>query len=78
MDVSLCKCCFVVPEKSTKSQEYQSSEGVTSVTMAYVVLIHLMLVCPLIRLLSISMKDDAKRVDRHLLGRCRRQRGVKV
>jgi hypothetical protein len=29
--------------------------------MAYVVLIHLMLVCPLIRLLPIAMKGDAER-----------------
>jgi hypothetical protein len=38
------------------------NEGVTKVTMAYVLLIHLMLICPLIRLLSISMKErNAKR-----------------
>ena len=37
------------------------AEGVASVTMAYVLLIHLMVVCPLIRLLSVSMKENAKR-----------------
>ena len=36
-------------------------EGVASVTLAYVFFIHLMVVCPLIRLLSISMKENAKR-----------------
>jgi hypothetical protein len=36
-------------------------EGIASVTMAYVLLIHLMVVCPLIRLMSISMKESAKR-----------------
>jgi len=37
------------------------AEGVMTVTMAYVVFIHLMLICPLIRCLSISMKRDAPR-----------------
>jgi hypothetical protein len=36
-------------------------EGVASVTLAYVFFIHLMVVCPLIRLLSISMKENVKR-----------------
>jgi hypothetical protein len=36
-------------------------EGVTSVTIAYVLFIHLMVVCPLIRLMSVSMKENAKR-----------------
>ena len=36
-------------------------EGVASVTMAYVLFIHLMVVCPLIRLMSVSMKENAKR-----------------
>jgi hypothetical protein len=30
-------------------------------TMAYVLLIHLMLVCPAIRLVSISIKENAER-----------------
>lgn len=30
-------------------------------TMAYVVLFHLMLVCPAIRFVSISMKENAER-----------------
>jgi len=29
--------------------------------MAYVLFIHLMVVCPLIRLMSVSMKENAKR-----------------
>lgn len=61
MDVALCKCRFVVPAKSAKSPEYQSIEGVISVTMAYAVLINLMLVCPLIRLVSVSLKAGEKR-----------------
>src|SRR5262245_47489694 len=52
VDVALCGGPFVFP---TKSQNV----GVTSVTMACVLVIHLMLVCPLIRLLSISMKERA-------------------
>ena len=40
---------------------FDPDEGVASVTMAYVLLIHLMVVCPLIRLLSVSMKENAKR-----------------
>ena len=44
----------------------------TSMTMASVVLIHLLLICPLIRLLSVWMQTDAKRQS------SRRQRGVKV
>ena len=36
-------------------------EGVASVTLAYVFFIHLIVVCPLIRLLSISMRENAKR-----------------
>jgi hypothetical protein len=36
-------------------------EGVARVTMAYVLFIRLMVVCPLIRLLSVSMKENAKR-----------------
>ena len=36
-------------------------EGIASVTMAYVLFIHLMVVCPLIRLMSVSMKENAKR-----------------
>ena len=31
-----------------------------TLTMAYVVFITLMVVCPLIRLMSVSMKDNAK------------------
>ena len=55
------QCRFVVPAKSTKSQEHQSIEGVISVSMAYAVLITLILVCPLIRLVSVSMKASEKR-----------------
>ena len=47
-------------------------------TMAYVLLIHLMVVCPLIRLLSVSMKDERQASLIDAPGRCRRQRGVKV
>jgi hypothetical protein len=36
-------------------------EGITSVTMACVLFIHLLVVCPLIRLMSVSMKENAKR-----------------
>jgi hypothetical protein len=36
-------------------------EGIASVTMAYVLVIHLLVVCPLIRLMSVSMKENAKR-----------------
>jgi hypothetical protein len=56
VDVALRGGSFVFPAKST----FQN-EGVTSMTMAYVLLIHLMLICPLIRLLSISMKERAAR-----------------
>ena len=56
MDVSLRGGPFVVVAKSTLQ-----SEGVTSMTMAYVLLIHLMVICPLIRLLSISMKERGAR-----------------
>jgi len=62
VDVSLRGGPFVVVAKSTLQ-----SEGVTSMTMAYVLLIHLMVICPLIRLLSISMKErGARRLDHHL------------
>jgi hypothetical protein len=56
VDITLCGGAFVFPAKSTLQ-----SEGVTSMTMAYVLLIHLMLICPLIRLLSISMKERGAR-----------------
>jgi hypothetical protein len=56
VDVSLRGGPFVVVANSTLQ-----NEGATSVTMAYVLLIHLMLICPLIRLLAISMKErDAR------------------
>jgi hypothetical protein len=55
VDVSLCGCLLVVAKSALQN------EGVTSVTMAYVLLIHLMVICPLIRLLSISMKERAAR-----------------
>ena len=49
-------CRFVVATKSALE-----NEGVITVTMASVLLIHLMLICPLTRLLSISMKERAAR-----------------
>jgi hypothetical protein len=51
-------------------------DGAASVTMAYVLLVHLLVICPLIRLLSISMKErTAKRRDQDLpvLASMRRQ-----
>jgi hypothetical protein len=41
--------------------EDELDEGVASVTMAYVLLIDLMVVCPVIRLISVSMKENARR-----------------
>jgi hypothetical protein len=50
VDVSPCAGPFDEPD-----------EGVSIVTMAYVFLINLMVVCPLIRLASISMKASEER-----------------
>ena len=55
---AVCASPFVIYAKSATLQ----NERVTKVTMAYVLLIHLMVICPLIRLLGISMKErKAKR-----------------
>lgn len=61
MEITLFKCGVVVSAKSTKSLNHQPDEGVLGVTMAYVVLITLMVVCPIVRLVSISMKASEKR-----------------
>lgn len=47
-------------KESAKSHEHQSKEGV-SVTMAYAVLITLFLVCPVVRLVSVSLAASEKR-----------------
>ena len=48
-------------KESAKPHEHQSNEGVISVTMAYAVLITLILVCPVIRLVSVSLAASEER-----------------
>jgi hypothetical protein len=43
------------------SRSAAPEQGVSGVTMAQLVLIHLMVICPAIRLVSMSMKADTKR-----------------
>ena len=52
---------LIVLATSAKPWKHQADEGLVSVTLAYAVPITLILVCPLVRLVSESMKAGEKR-----------------
>ena len=59
MAVARCRGRFVIVPKLATLE----NKGVTDMAMAYVLLVHLMLICPAIRLLSVSMREhNAKRL----------------